>query len=70
MEITIKLDPEHARQLAAIQQYTNQDLDTVIQQGIGLYHQQLQPHYQLRLDLDRKYALVCNVSTNALAENN
>jgi hypothetical protein len=70
MEITIKLDPEHARQLAAVQQYTNQDLDTVIQQGIGLYHQQVQPHYQLRMDLDRKYSLVCNVSANALAEHN
>lgn len=70
MEITIKLDPEHARQLAAIQKYTNQDLETVIQQGIGLYHQQLQPHYQVRMELDRKYDLVCNVSTKASADNN
>jgi hypothetical protein len=70
MEIIIKLDPEHARQLAAVQKYTNQDLDTVIQQGIGLYHQQVQPHYQLRIDLDRKYALVCNVSASTIAENN
>jgi hypothetical protein len=70
MEITIKLDPEQVRQLEAIQKYTNQDLDTVIQQGIGLYHQQVQPHYQLRMDLDRKYALVCNVSTKASADNN
>jgi hypothetical protein len=70
MEITIKLDPEHARQLAAIQKYTNQDLETVVRQGIGLYHQQLQPHYQLRMELDRKYALVCNVSPTARADNN
>jgi hypothetical protein len=70
MEITIKLDPEQVRQLEAIQKYTNQDLDTVIQQGIGLYHQQLQPHYQLRLDLDRKYELVCNVSPTVLADRN
>jgi hypothetical protein len=70
MEITIKLDPEHARQLAVIQKYTNQDLETVIQQGIGLYHQQLQPHYQLHMELDRKYDLVCNVSPTTLAENN
>ena len=69
MEITIKLDEEHARQLAVIQKYTNQDLDTVIEQSISLYYQQLQPHYQLRLQLDRKYDLVCNVSANTVAHN-
>ncbi len=69
MEVTIKLDEEHARQLAVIQQYTNQDLATVIEQSISLYHQQLQPHYQLRLQLDRKYDLVCNVSANTVTHN-
>ncbi len=69
MEFTINLDQEHARQLAAIQKYTNQDFDTVIQQSISLYHQQLQPHYQLRLELDRSYDLVSNVSVNTLTHN-
>ena len=69
MEITIRLNEEHARQLAVIQQYTNQDLDTVVEQSISLYYQQLQPHYQLRMQLDRKYDLVCNVSTDTVAHN-
>ncbi len=68
MEITIKLDPEYARQLEVIQEYTNQDAATVIQQGISLYHQQLQPHYKLRMELDR-YNLVCNVASDTLVNN-
>ncbi len=68
-KITIEVDDELARQLAIVQEYTNQDHSAVIKQGIGLYFQQLQPHCQVRLDLDRKYSLVCNVSANTTLNN-
>jgi predicted transcriptional regulator len=51
MQLTIQLDPESARQLAIIQQQTNQDQMSVIQQGIGLYHQQMYPHYLARMEV-------------------
>jgi predicted transcriptional regulator len=64
MQLTIQIDDEYARQLALIQKQTNQDPSKVIQQGISLYYQQLQPHYQVRVEIDREYDLVCNVSAN------
>jgi predicted DNA-binding protein len=58
MELVIRLDPETARQLDAIQQHTNQEQMEVIRQGIGLYYQQLQPHRQFYLETKRQYDLV------------
>lgn len=63
-EITIKIDAELARQLEFVQDYTNQDFKTVIEQGVSLYYQQLQPHCQVRIALDPKYDLVGAASTN------
>jgi hypothetical protein len=59
MQLTIQLDPETARQLAAIQKQTNQDHIAVIQQGIGLYHQQVQPHSFPRMAIFQASELSC-----------
>jgi predicted transcriptional regulator len=61
MQLIIELNDEAARQLDTIQKYTNQDQDAVIQQGIALYHQQLQPHRQFYIETTRQYELICNV---------
>jgi hypothetical protein len=61
MQIIIELDAETARQLDAVQQHTNQDHMAVIQQGISLYYQQLQPHRQFFLETKRQYELISNV---------
>jgi len=61
MQIIIQLDAETARQLEEIQQHTNQDPTLVIQQGIGLYYQQLQPHRQFCMDTKRHSDLVSSV---------
>ena len=58
MQIIIQLDAESARQLEEIQKHTNQDSALVIQQGIGLYYQQLQPHRQFYMETKRHYELV------------
>ncbi len=58
MQLIIQLDAETARQLAAIQDHTNQDHALVIQQGISLYFQQLQPHRQFYIETKRQYDLV------------
>ena len=64
MQIVIELDPEAARQLDAIQNHTNQDHPSVIQQAISLYYQQLQPHRQFYIETRRQYDLVCNIPAN------
>ena len=64
MQLIIQLDAETARQLEEIQQHTNQDPTLVIQQGIGLYHQQLQPHRQFYMETKRHYELVCSAPVN------
>ena len=61
MQLIIELDAETARQLEAIQKHTNQDHTFVIQQGIGLYYQQLQPHREFYIETKRQYELICNV---------
>jgi hypothetical protein len=61
MQIIIELDSETARQLEAVQQQTNQDHMAVIQQGICLYYQQLQPHRQFFLEAKRHCELISNV---------
>jgi predicted transcriptional regulator len=61
MQIVIELNPETARQLDAIQNHTNQDHPSVIQQAIGLYYQQLQPHREFYIETRRQYDLVCNI---------
>ncbi len=61
MQLIIELDAETARQLGAIQQHTNQDHLIVIQQGIGLYYQQLQPHCKLYGEIQRQYDITCNI---------
>jgi predicted transcriptional regulator len=58
MELIIRLDPETARQLDAIQQHTNQEQIEVIRQGIGLYYQQLQPHHQFYIETKKQYDLI------------
>jgi predicted transcriptional regulator len=58
MQIIIELDAETARQLTEIQKQTNQDHNMVIQQGIGLYYQQLQPHRQFYIETKRQYELL------------
>lgn len=60
MQIIIQLDAETARQLDEIQKHTNQEHALVIQQGIGLYYQQLQPHRQFYMKTKRHYELVSN----------
>ena len=64
MQLIIQLDAETARQLEEIQNQTNQDPILVIQQGIGLYYQQLQPHRQFYIETKRHYELVGNVPAN------
>jgi hypothetical protein len=64
MQIIIELDPETTRQLTEIQKHTNQDHSLVIQQGIGLYYQQIQPHSQFYIETQRPYELACNVTAN------
>lgn len=66
MKLIIELDTETARQLAELQKQTNQDHAVVIQQGISLYYQQLQPHRQFYIETKRQYELIANIpaSTN------
>ena len=61
MQLIIQLDAESARQLEEIQKHTNQDSALVIQQGIGLYYQQLQPHRQFYMETKRHYEFVGNM---------
>ncbi len=61
MQLIIQLDAETARQLEEIQKHTNQEHALVIQQGIGLYYQQLQPHRQFYMAANRTYDLVGSV---------
>jgi predicted transcriptional regulator len=61
MQLIIELDAETARQLTELQKQTNQDHTVVIQQGIGLYYQQLQPHRQFYIETKRQYELVGNI---------
>jgi hypothetical protein len=67
MQLIIQLDAQTAQQLEEIQKHTNQDPSLVIQQGIGLYHQQLQPHRQFYIETKRQYELVCSASSNSSA---
>jgi hypothetical protein len=69
MQLIIQLDEESARQLAAIQKYTNQDHNTVIQQVIGLYYQQIQPHYRVRIEEIDRYEFVGSETLTASAIN-
>ena len=69
MQLIVQLDEESARQLAAIQEYTNQDHNTVIQQVISLYHQQIQPHYRIRLADLSQYELVSSESLSVSVSN-
>ncbi len=64
MQVIIELNAEAARQLDAIQNHTNQDRESVIEQGIGLYYQQLQPHREFYIETKRQYELTCNVSAS------
>jgi hypothetical protein len=64
MQIIIELDAETARQLTELQKQTNQDHTVVIQQGIGLYYQQLQPHRQFYMETKRQYELIPSISTS------
>ncbi len=64
MQLIIELDAETARQLNEIQQHTNQDHTVVIQQGIGLYYQQVQPHRQFYIQTQRQYELACNIAVS------
>jgi predicted transcriptional regulator len=65
MQIIIELDAETARQLTELQKQTNQDHTVVIQQGIGLYYQQLQPHRQFYIETKRQYELIANIPATA-----
>jgi hypothetical protein len=67
MQLIIQLDPETARQLEEIQKHTNQEHALVIQQGIGLYYQQLQPHRQFYMETKRHYELVGSAPANTSA---
>jgi hypothetical protein len=69
MQLTIQLDSESARQLAIIQQQTNQDQMSVIQQGIGLYHQQVHPHYLARMEVPEVSTLFSPSSSNTTSDN-
>ena len=61
MKLIIELDAETTRQLIELQEQTNQDPAVVIQQGIGLYYQQLQPHRQFYIETKRQHELTPNV---------
>ncbi|AFY95121.1 hypothetical protein [Chamaesiphon minutus] len=67
MQLIIQVDAETARQLDEIQKQTNQDPALVIQQGIGLYYQQLQPHRQFYIETKRQYELIGNIPVNSNA---
>ena len=67
--LTIELDLETARQLAVIQKQTNQDHIAVIQQSIGLYHQQVQPHYLERIEVHPSSDLLCATSACQNSDN-
>jgi predicted transcriptional regulator len=67
MQLTIQLDLETAHQLDEIQQQTNQDHRLVIQQAIGLYYQQLQPHRQFYIQTKRQSDLVGNIPASAIS---
>ncbi|WP_373545855.1 hypothetical protein [Chamaesiphon sp.] len=58
MQLIIQLDAETVRQLDAIQEHTNQEPTLVIQQGISLYYQQLQPHREFYIETKKQYGLV------------
>jgi predicted transcriptional regulator len=64
MQLIIELDAETARQLTEIQKQTNQDHTIVIQQGIGLYYQQVQPHRQFYIETQRQYELTYDMTAN------
>lgn len=61
MQIIIELDAETACQLTELQKQTNQNHAEVIQQGISLYYQQLQPHRQFYVEAKRQYELIANI---------
>jgi predicted transcriptional regulator len=61
MQIIIELNADAVRQLDAIQNHTNQDRESVIEQGIGLYYQQLQPHREFYIETKRQYEITCNI---------
>ena len=65
MQLIIELDAETTRQLIELQKQTNQDPAVVIQQGIGLYYQQLQPHRQFYIETKRQYELIANIPASA-----
>jgi predicted transcriptional regulator len=65
MQLIIQVDAETARQLDEIQKQTNQDPALVIQQGIGLYYQQLQPHRQFYIETKRQYELIGSIPVNS-----
>ncbi len=69
MQLIIHINDEYARQLEMIQKQTNQDRAAVIQQGIGLYYQQVQPYCKVRVDLDRQSDLVENTTTTICSIN-
>ena len=65
MKLIIELDAETTRQLIELQEQTNQDSAVVIQQGISLYYQQLQPHRQFYIETKRQYELTANIPVSA-----
>jgi predicted transcriptional regulator len=67
MQLIIQVDAETARQLDEIQKQTNQDPALVIQQGIGLYYQQVQPHRQFYIQTKRQYELTSNIPVHSSA---
>ena len=52
MQVTINLNAQSVKNLADIRSQTNQHLDTIVSQGLSLYHQQLQAHRQMILEVD------------------
>ena len=58
MQFTIDLNSQSVQKLADIQSQTNQAPDTIISQGLSLYHQQLQTHRQMILEVDLQDDLV------------
>ena len=52
MQVTINLNAQSVKNLADIRSQTNQHLDTIVSQGLSLYHQQLQAHRQMIVEVD------------------
>ena len=60
MKLVIHLDPEATQQLAEIELHTNQDLNIILHQAIGLYYQQIHRSSRIHLPQGKRSKLSTN----------